>query len=335
MDTEKAQKALLSKEWKKAVTGFESSDTRRSLWQLVNSVVPFLLLWYLMVQSLAISYWLTLLLALPTAGFMVRIFIIFHDCGHGSFFESKRANEIVGYLTGILTFTPYHQWRHHHAVHHASAGDLDRRGVGDVLIWTVDEYRAAPGLKKLAYRIGHHPLIVFTLGAWGVFILGHRFPSKPGGRRETVSVHLTNLALLAIFLGLSALIGWRAVLLVQLPILIFATSVGVWLFFVQHTFQGVYWARHAQWEFARVGLQGSSFYKLPWLLQWFTGNIGYHHIHHLSPRVPNYKLETCHNASTLLQQVQPLTLAGSLRSLRFRLYDEARGRLVGYEAVSS
>ena len=335
MDTDSAQKAIATKEWKKAVASYESSDTRRSLWQLANSVFPFLLLWYLMYRSLEISYWLTLLLAFPTAGLMIRIFIIFHDCGHGSFFESKRANTVVGYITGILTFTPYHHWRHHHAIHHASAGDLDRRGVGDVMIWTVDEFRAATAWKKLVYRISHHPLIVFTVGAWGIFVLAHRFPTKPGGKREATSVHLTNLALLAIFLVLSVLIGWQAVLLVQIPILMIATSAGVWLFFIQHTYQGVYWARHNEWQYAMVGLQGASFYKLPKMLQWFTGNIGYHHIHHLSPRVPNYKLEACHNASSLLQKVPPLTLTNSLRSLSFRLYDEARRMLVGYDTIKA
>ena len=214
-----------------------------------------------MYLSLGVSYWLTLALAVPAAGFTMRIFIIFHDCGHGSFFRSQRANEIVGVVAGILNFTPYHQWRHHHAIHHATTGDLDRRGVGDVPTWTVAEYQAAPAWKKLFFRIRTNPWLVFTVGAWAIFLVVHRLPGKPGGRRERMSVHLTNLALLAIFLVLSALIGWRAVLLVQLPILALATTAGVWLFHFQHHYESVYWARHEDWQYTEAALAGSSYFQ--------------------------------------------------------------------------
>ena len=321
--------------WREAVARYQHPDWRRSLWQITNSVLPFFLLWYLMYRSLAVSYWLTLALAIPTAGFMVRIFIIFHDCGHGSFFKSHRANHLVGILTGILTLTPYHQWRHDHAIHHASAGDLDRRGVGDVKTLTVEEYRAMPPLKRLGYRIYRNPLLMFTIGAWLMFIVIHRFYRRTSGKRERFSVHLTNLALLNIVLLLSWLIGFKNFLLVELPILAVATSAGVWLFYVQHNFEGTYWERHARWDFFNAAMKGSSFYQLPKVLQWFTGNIGFHHIHHLGPRVPNYLLEKCYRENTIFQQVKPLTLRASLKSLGYRLWDEQNKRLVGFCALKA
>jgi len=271
--------------WQKLVAPYQTPDLWRSWGQVANSILPYLLLWALMVWSLKISYWLTLLLAIPAAGFMIRIFILFHDCGHGSLFKSKRTNAIVGMLTGILTFSPYDRWRHDHAIHHATAGNLDRRGTGDVLTLTVEEYQALKTWKKLLHRLINHPLVLFTIGSTSVFLIGHRFSSRTAGKRERYSVYWTNLALSGILLLMSALIGFKAYLLIQLPILFLGTSVGVWLFFVQHHFEGVYWARQEHWNFVAAALQGSSFYKLPKILQWFTGNIGFHHIHHLSPRI--------------------------------------------------
>lgn len=321
--------------WRDTISRYQKADLKRSLWQLANSVVPFFLLWYLMYRSLEVSYWLTLALAIPTAGFMVRVFIIFHDCGHYSFFASRGANDWVGTLTGILTFTPYFQWRHQHAIHHASAGNLDRRGVGDVLTLTVEEYKALPSLKKLGYRIFRNPLIMFTIGAWGVFTIANRLCDKKSGKRERFSVHLTNLALLAIILLLSLLIGFKQFLLVELPILMIATGVGVWLFYVQHNFETTYWERQSNWDFASAGLKGSSFYKLPGVLQWFTGNIGFHHIHHLGPRIPNYFLPKCHRDNIVFQQVKPLTILTSLKSLGYRLWDEKNRRMVGFGALKA
>ena len=315
--------------WREVVSRYHNPEVSRSLWQLANSVLPFLLMWYLMVRSLGVAYWLTLLLAFPTAGFMVRTFIIFHDCGHGSFFRSKRANTFFGYLTGILTLTPYDKWKHDHAIHHATAGDLDRRGVGDVKVLTVDEYLALPPLKRLGYRIMRNPLIMFSVGAVLVFAVGHRFYTRNSGRRERQSVWITNLALVGIIALLCYGIGVKAFLLVELPVLLIATSAGVWLFYVQHQFEDVYWERHDRWEFVKAGLDGSSFYKLPKVLQWFSGNIGYHHIHHLSPRIPNYLLEKCHRENPLFH-IQPLTPLRSLKLLSMRLYDEKNKRMVGY-----
>ena len=317
--------------WREAVARYQNPDLKRSLWELTNSVLPFLGMWYLMYRSLEVSYWLTLALAFPAAGFMTRVFIIFHDCGHGSFFKSQRANDWVGTLTGILTLTPYYHWRHNHAIHHASAGNLDRRGVGDVKTLTLEEYQAMPPLKRLGYRIFRNPLLMFTVGAWIVFIVAHRFYGSKAGKRERFSVHLTNLALLNIILLLSLLIGFKNFLLVEFPILAIATGVGVWLFYVQHNFETTYWERQENWDFASAGLKGSSFYKLPKILQWFSGNIGFHHIHHLNPRIPNYNLPKCHRENAIFHQVKPLTLGGSLKSLGYRVWDEKNHRLVGFK----
>lgn len=316
--------------WQQAVKKYQGASVQHSLWQVFNTLIPYFILWYLMYRSLEISYWLTLALAIPAVGFYTRTFIIFHDCGHGSFFRSKKANTIIGYLTGVITFTPYHQWRHDHAIHHATAGDLDRRGTGDVLTLTVDEYLELPFWKRLGYRLYRNPFVLLLLGPPLMFTIGYRFSHPTAGRRERASVYWTNLALLAIVVGLSWAIGIKAYLMVQLPIIIIASSVGVWLFYVQHNFEGAYWVRHDEWDYAKAGLRGSSYYKLPKILQWFTGNIGFHHIHHLSPRIPNYYLERCQKENSIFQQVKPLTFISSLKSMNLRLWDEQGRRLVGY-----
>jgi omega-6 fatty acid desaturase (delta-12 desaturase) len=318
--------------WKQAVARYQQSDWRVSAWQLINSIGPYFILWYLAYRSLSVSYWLTLALAIVAGLFAMRIFIIFHDAGHGSFFKSRKANDIVGIITGILTFTPYYAWRHSHAVHHATAGDLDNRGVGDVWTLTYDEYQELPFAKRMLYRVYRNPFIIFLIAPTLDFVLFQRMPlmnaaAKP---REKNSVHFTNLALLIIAVVMSVLIGFKAYVLIQLPIIALASSVGVWLFYVQHQYENVYWERHQNWDFATAALYGSSFYKLPKILQWFTGNIGFHHIHHLSPRIPNYKLETCHIENPIFQEIEPLTLRTSLKSLRVRLWDENRGKMIGY-----
>lgn len=322
-------------ELQQQILQYRKPDVRRSWFQVINSVGPYILLWILMIVSLNYSYWITLLLAIPAAGFMVRIFIIFHDCGHGSFFKSQKLNDSLGIITGLISFTPYYRWRHDHAIHHATAGDLDRRGTGDVWTLTLTEYQELPRSKKIAYRLVRNPAIMFTIGALGVFLIGHRFPSSNDGVRERQSVHWTNLALAGIAALLSALIGIKAYLLIQLPILMLAASAGVWLFYVQHQFDGVYWVRHENWDFKSAALKGSSFYKLPKLLQWFTGNIGFHHIHHYNPGIPNYFLEECQKKISIFQQVKPITLRTSLKSLNFRLWDEQNARLVGFPKMKS
>ena len=318
--------------WHQAVARYAQADMKRSLWQVVNTLVPYFALWALSLYSVHISYWLTLPLVLLTAGFMVRTFIIFHDCGHGSFFKSQKANHALGIFTGILVFTPYFEWRHAHAIHHATASDLDRRGVGDVKTMTVKEYLAAPWWKKIGYRIFRNPLIMFTIGSFLAFLVAQRFPGPNGGKRERASVWWTNLAL-AVLIGLLVwLVGWKAYLLVQLPVLFVGASAGVWLFYVQHNFDPTYWERHNQWEFVKAGFEGSSYYQLPPVLQWFTGNIGFHHIHHLGPKIPNYKLPKCYRENPIFH-VRPMTILASLSSLKMRLYDEERRIMVGWEAL--
>jgi omega-6 fatty acid desaturase (delta-12 desaturase) len=264
----------------------------------------------------------------------VRIFIIFHDCGHGSFFKSRQANTIVGYITGILTFTPYHLWRHRHAVHHATAGDLDRRGVGDVWTMTLEEYIHATWWKKLIYRIYRFPIFMFIIGPLIVFLVNQRFAGKSVKKRERRSVYITNIALLGILILAHFTIGLKAYILVQLPAFWLSTVVGVWLFYVQHQFEGVYWERHENWDYVKAAINGSSFYKLPKVLQWFTGNIGFHHIHHLSPKIPNYLLERCHRDNPIFQ-VKPVTLWTSLKSLTFRLWDEKNRELVSFRQLKA
>lgn len=318
--------------WQGIVSKYAYPETWRSLWQVANSVIPFLLGWYLMYRSLSVGYWLTLLLAVPTAGFMVRCFIIFHDCCHGSFLKTIKANDRLGLVMGVLVMTPYHYWKHEHAIHHATAGDLDRRGTGDVYTMTVEEYLAAPWYKKVGYRIMRAPWILFTVGAMIVFGITHRFWAPGTGRRERNSVIWTNIALAAFIGWIMLEIGWAAFLMVELPIMLIACGAGVWLFYVQHNFDPTYWERHKNWDFFNAGMDGSSFYKLPKVLQWFTGNIGYHHIHHLSPRIPNYKLEKCHDENPVFQ-IEPLTFRKSLKSLYFRLWDEKERMLVGWSAL--
>ncbi len=316
--------------WQQAVAEHREPVLRSSIWQLVNSVVPYLALWGLMIWTLSISYWITLALAVVAAGFLVRIFIIFHDCGHGSFFRSRRANRVTEFITGVLTFTPYGQWRHQHAMHHASSGDLDRRGPGEIWTLTVQEYIEASRWKRFSYRLARNPFVLFGVAPLYVFLIHQRFPSHTVGKRERRGVHWANAALLLIVGLMSLTIGIQAYLLIQLPVLAFSAAAGIWLFYVQHQFEDVQWERRPEWDYAEAALHGSSFYKLPKVLQWFTGNIGFHHVHHLSPAIPNYKLERCHEQTPMFRVIKPITLWGSLKSLSFRLWDEQRKELVGY-----
>ncbi len=313
------------------VAKYQNPQLARSIWQLVNTLVPYVFLWYLMYLSLHVSYWLTLGLAVLAAGFLVRVFIIFHDCGHGSFFRSGKANRFWGFVTGILTFTPYDYWRHEHAQHHAGAGNLDKRGFGDVWTLTVKEYVTASRWTRIRYRFARHPLCLFIIGPAILFFIVHRIPGKEGGSRGRRSTYLTNVSILAMAAAVSSLIGLKAYLLIQLPVVAIAASAGVWLFYVQHQFEGVYWERHQQWDYVTEALKGSSFYKLPKILQWFTGNIGFHHIHHLCPKIPNYFLEKCYKENPLFQEIKPITFFSSLKSMTFRLWDEQNHRLVGFD----
>jgi len=302
---------------------------------VINSFIPYALLWFAMVRSLAISYWLMLPIAILAAGFLARIFIIFHDCGHASFFTSKRANNTVGAIAGLLLLTPYRHWRWQHALHHGTAGDLDRRGFGDIWTLTVQEYLHSTRWRRLAYRLARNPIVLFVIAPLYVFVVHHRLAESSAPTRERRSVVLTNWALLAIVLAMSVVIGLKAFLLIQLTVSAIAGSLGLWLFYVQHQFDGAYWARSEEWNYTAAALQGSSFYKLPRILQWFTGNIGFHHIHHLNPRIPNYHLQRCHEGDPFFLTIKPVTLLASLKSLTFRLWDEQRQVFVGFRNLAT
>jgi len=319
--------------WKAIVARYQKPAVWRAIWQLLNTLLPYAGLWYLMYLSLAVSWWLAVPLAILAGGFMVRLFIISHDCGHGSFFKSRTANNLWGYITGVLTFVPYHHWRWEHALHHATSGDLDRRGTGDIWTLTVQEYLEASRWQKFAYRLARNPVILFVVAPLFIFLIKQRFPKGEASTRERHSVYWTNLAILAVAVALCWAFGLAAYLLLQLIVLAVAGSAGVWLFYVQHQFEGVYWGRGKEWDYTAAALQGSSFYKLPKVLQWFSGNIGFHHIHHLSPRIPNYHLEKCHESEPLFRSVKPITLFTSLKSFTYRLWDEQQQRLVGYRAL--
>jgi omega-6 fatty acid desaturase (delta-12 desaturase) len=319
--------------WKAIVAKYQKPSIPRGVWQLTNTLLPYIALWYGIHLASTVSWWLAVPLMVLGGGFLVRLFIIHHDCGHGSFFKSSAANHILGFITGVLTFTPYHQWRWEHAVHHATSGDLDRRGMGDIWTLTVQEYLAASRWKKFAYRLARNPVILFLIAPLYVFLIKQRFPNPRANRRERYSVYWTNLAMLLLAFALSNVFGWRSYLLIQAGMIAVAATAGVWLFYVQHQFEGVYWGRGKEWDYTTAALQGSSFYKLPKILQWFSGNIGYHHIHHLSARIPNYHLEKCHKAEPLFQTVKPVTLLSSLKSFGYRLWDERHNRLVGYRAL--
>jgi omega-6 fatty acid desaturase (delta-12 desaturase) len=316
--------------WKGIVLEFQKPSLGRALWQIANTFGACAILWCLMYWSLAVSWWLTVPLAILTGAILVRVFIIFHDCGHGSFFKSRTSNDVLGFVAGMLTFTPYYHWRWEHAIHHASAGDLDKRGTGDVWTMTVQEYLESSRWKRFAYRLARNPVVLFVIAPVFLFLIQQRFPSPKASRRERYSVYWMNLAILGMAIGLSAIFGIKAYLVIQLTMMVVAGSAGVWLFYVQHQFDGVYWERSEAWDYTAAALQGSSFYKLPRVLQWFSGNIGYHHIHHLSSRIPNYNLERCHQAHPMFRNVKAITLFSSFKSFTFRLWDEQRRKLVGY-----
>ena len=328
-------KPFIAPDWLRGLSRFEKPDLRKATWQLLDTLVPYLALWALMVWMVqrGVSYWLVLPLTVVAAGLVLRTFIFFHDCGHGSFFASRRANRILGYISGVLTFTPFDSWTRAHAMHHATTADLDRRGIGDVWTMTVAEYLAAPWRTRLVYRVYRNPVVMFVLAPPLMFVVAQRFPHPGAGKPQRDSVLYTNLALLAIVVVASQTIGLGTYLMIQLPIIWVAASVGVWLFYVQHQFEDDYWARHHNWDPIRAALEGSSYYKLPKVLQWFSGNIGLHHIHHLRPRIPNYHLQWCYDSTPELQAVKPLTIARSFKSLFLNLWDEPNQQLIAFGAL--
>lgn len=316
--------------WVKMVAKYQAPDTRAALWQVATSFLPFLGFQALTVFALKISIWLALPLGVVAAGFLMRVFIILHDCGHGSFFKNQKWNDALGVIAGVLVFTPYFHWRHSHAIHHAGSGDLDRRGIGDVDTLTVREFNALPWYRQLWYRIYRNPVVMFFIGAPLLFMILHRFSYGDYPARERRSVHWTNLGILLVGLAWSALAGWQAYLIMQALVMWIASVVGVWLFYVQHNFEETYWKPHPEWDYYTASLKGSSYYKLPKILQWFSGNIGFHHVHHLSPKIPNYQLERCFRENPVFHDVSTLTLRSSFKSLSWRLWDEDLQRMVGF-----
>jgi acyl-lipid omega-6 desaturase (Delta-12 desaturase) len=317
--------------WQTVVARYAKPDAKKATWQVINSFGGFFLGWLLMYLSLQVGYWLTLLLALPTAGFLVRIFIIQHDCGHNSFFKSRRANDLTGVACSLFTLMAYKYWRKGHAVHHAHHAELEERGIGDVWTMTIDEYAAASRWQRIAYRIFRHPLILFGIGPALFFVFAQRLPlavQENWRNGETASVWWTNLALAVISVSMIMLIGFGSFLAIFVPVIVLASSAGSWLFYVQHQFERTYWEHTPDWDFILAAMHGSSYYKLPRVLQWFTGNIGFHHIHHLSPRIPNYHLEQCHEENPMMQRVVQLTIKDSLKTIPLALWDEERRRLV-------
>jgi acyl-lipid omega-6 desaturase (Delta-12 desaturase) len=330
-----ADSAVVTDFEREALRAYTTPSVSRALFDLATSVVPYFGLSVLMYKLLAVSPLVTLALAIPAAAFLLRTYIVFHDCAHGSFVPTRRANIWLGTVLGLIVFAPFVRWRHDHAVHHASAGDLDRRGVGDVPTLTVAEYHARSWRGRLGYRLFRSAPVMFGLGPVFAMIVGPRLVSRNARPRMRRSVLATDVVLAAVVVPLCLLIGWADFLLVWAPAALLAGSVGIWLFYVQHQFEDTYWQRADEWNYADAALRGSSYLKLPKPLQFVTGNIGLHHVHHLSARIPNYNLQRAHDEIAVLQTVPTLSLMDGLRAVNLKLWDEERGRLVTFAHASA
>lgn len=319
-------------DYHRLLAAYKEPDLRASVLQLVTTAVPLVGIWLLMYRSLAVGYWLTLTLAVPAAFFLIRLFIIQHDCGHGAFFKSSRAADTVGFLIGVLTLTPYHYWRKTHAMHHATSGNLEHRGFGDIDTYTVAEYLRLSPWRRLRYRLYRHPLVLFGVGAAFHFLVRHRIPTivPRAWTRERRSIIWTDLALALLVALMGLAVGFKPFLMVQLPISLLSCSIGVWLFYVQHQFEDTYWEHDERWDFHAAGMRGSSYYELPKFFRWLTGNIGLHHIHHLNSRIPNYRLPKIFAAHPAFQRVTRLTFRQSLRCISLALWDERQRKLVSF-----
>jgi acyl-lipid omega-6 desaturase (Delta-12 desaturase) len=316
--------------WRETLAPYAKPHLGRSLLDLATSVLPYLALSVAMYAALSVSYLLVLVIAIPTAGFLVRTFVLFHDCSHGSFLASRRANLWLGTVLGLFVYSPFLRWRHDHAIHHATSGDLDRRGGGDVRTLTVSEYEALPSRARLGYRVFRNPLVMFGIGPIVALLIGPRIVAKEARPRMRDSVIGTNVALALLVAALCWLLGWRDYLLVQAPTLLLAGAAGIWLFYVQHQFEDAYWESAEAWTYADAALRGSSYLKLPRVLQFFSGNIGLHHVHHLSARIPNYNLQRAHDENAIFHEVPTLSLADGLRAVRLKLWDEKHRRMVTF-----
>ncbi|SER35733.1 omega-6 fatty acid desaturase (delta-12 desaturase) [Gracilibacillus ureilyticus] len=318
---------------RKDVMPYATSQTKKSVIQIFNTIIPFFLLWFLAYQSLSVSIFLSLGISIIAAGFMVRTFIIFHDCAHQSFFKNKKLNRILGTITGVITHFAFEKWKREHSIHHATSGNLDQRGTGDIWIMTVEEYKQASKFERLQYRLYRHPLVMFGLGPFLLFLYENRVNRKDARKKERLNTYLINILLLIAYTVIALTLGWKAILLVQLPIAYIAGVLGIWLFYVQHQFEDSYFENESEWDYVKAAVDGSSYYKLPKWLEWLTGNIGYHHVHHLAPRVPNYNLEKAHQETPPLHKATTITLKTSLESIRFRLYDEDQKTFVSFKEM--
>ena len=316
--------------WNKLLAPYQRSSYGKAAFQLISTALLFASGWVAMYFSLSVSYWLTLALAIPTSGLLIRLFIFQHDCGHGSFFPSRRANDSVGFVLGVLMLTPFYYWQRTHAIHHGTSGDLDRRSFGDIETLTVSEYLALSKIDRLKYRMYRNLFVLLAIGPAFQFLIKHRLPIDipRSWKREWKSVMWTNLAVFVIVVVAWQLIGLKAFLMVQLPITLFAGAIGMWLFYVQHQFEDTYWKYHEEWDFHRAGIEGSSYYDLPAILHWFTGNIGFHHIHHLASRVPNYNLQRCYKDLPELHKVTRLSMLESVKCAHLQLWNEELGKLI-------
>ncbi|MFN0099492.1 MAG: fatty acid desaturase [Gemmatimonadaceae bacterium] len=321
-------------EWRAIIARYTGPDVVRSIRQVVvtlSLLIGALVLGYWLMER---AWWATALLIIPTAGLLIRTFVIMHDCAHGSFFPWPRANDVVGFITGVLTFTPFSQWRREHAMHHASSGDLDRRGVGDVSTLTVNEYQALSRFARFKYRLYRHPFVLFGIGPLHMMILQRfRLPGLTSGAQQQWNIWLTNVALVGLAAIFGITFGWKAVLLLYLPSYYLAAAGGIWLFYVQHQFEEAYWERGREWDYATAAITGSSHLRMPALLNWFTGHIGLHHVHHLGPKIPNYRLKRAHEENPIFAEAPVLTLRTAWRTLRLTLWDEANGRMIGFREL--
>jgi omega-6 fatty acid desaturase (delta-12 desaturase) len=320
--------------WQKIVLKYNTPSLRKSTWQLCNSIIPYFSLWFLMYYSLRYPYWVTLLLAFVASGFLIRIFIIFHDCAHGSFFKSQSTNKLFGMICGILTFTPYHKWQHLHNIHHATASNLDKRGIGDIWTLTVDEYRNSSKWKRFFYRAFRNPFFMFTLGPLFLLLIHNRLTTKIMTAEDRKNIYFTNILLFLIVAGMFFLLGLKAFLLIQVPLILISHVIGIWLFFIQHQFEDVEWDRNIHWNYKKAAMHGSSYLKLPAILQWFTGNIGYHHVHHLSPRIPNYNLERCHFENEMFSNIKPIKFLDLFRAFSLHLWDEQNQTMIPFRKAA-
>lgn len=328
---------VVGRDWMKLLAPYRKPSLSRSLVELVITIVPLAALWVAAVAALQVGYWLTLLIIIPAAFFLVRLFIIQHDCGHGAFFQDPKLNDWTGRILGVFTCTPYDCWRRSHAIHHASSGNLDKRGVGDIDTLTIEEFQALPRWRQWTYQLYRHPFIMFAIGPAYLFIVEQRLPlgMMRDGIKPWISAMATNVGIAGLVALLIWCVGWQAFLMVHLPLVALAASIGVWLFYIQHQFEDTYWAEGHEWSHQEAALHGSSHYDLPKVLSWATGNIGIHHVHHLYSRIPFYRLPQVLRDFPELADVRRVTLWESFKYARLRLWDQAAQKLVPIGDVSS